>query len=169
MINILIVEDQELSADLLKYHIERYFDSNAIKKFRIDTASNGWEAIGMMSVHRYEIVFLDVIMPKYDGYAVINTIRKTKKDGYQPYICMVTCLADKEAISLFKSEGANSYVIKPFDGNIIVKILDTYIHETFEHIQKSKKTKNDRLTLDDIIIKEDLINYNFIDFYDEPL
>jgi DNA-binding response OmpR family regulator len=157
MINVLIVEDEETNAKILNFYFTEYFKTCNIEKFNINISSNGWEALGMTSVENYDIIFLDVMMPKCDGFKVLNTIRLLRKDQKQPYICMVTGLGKEKHKLLFKLKGANSYVIKPFEKKIIIKILDKFM------TQKANKEKQQ--TIDDII--NCFSKEAFEDFYEE--
>lgn len=155
-LNILIVEDEDTNAKILNFYFTEYCKVNNIENFNIDIASNGWEALGMYSYKQYDIVFLDVMMPKCDGFKVLNTIRVIKKNDYQPYICMVTSLGEDKHRLLFKLKGANSYAIKPFKKEIILNILDKFV--------KNKTKKDKQNEIDDIV---NSFNINFDDFYKE--
>ena len=68
MINILLVDDEPLILDVLNKIIQRYFKTNSYENYSIDTANNGFEALGMMEKTKYNMLFLDFMMPKCDGY-----------------------------------------------------------------------------------------------------
>jgi CheY-like chemotaxis protein len=148
MINILIIEDEDTNAKILKFYFIEYFKLNNVEDFCIDIASNGWEALGMIYIKDYDLIFLDVMMPKCDGYKVLETIRIDKKNNFQPFICMVTALGDQKHKNLFKINKANAYAIKPFHKDTIMLIIDKFI---------GSKIKDDCVDADD----------KFIDFYKE--
>ena len=161
MIKILIVDDVNTNVQLLKILIQDYFEDKNIEEYSIDIAVNGWEAVGMAVLNKYDVMFLDILMPKYDGYEVLHAIRIVKKNEHQPYICMVTGVSDQEQIELFQQKGANSYVTKPYHNSKIIQILDASLLNFY------KKEEDTQLELFDTT--SDLINFDFVDFYDETL
>ena len=156
MINILIVEDEKVVAIMLEKYVNKYFENNNVEKFNIDIASNGIEAISNIKDKKYNLVFLDVIMPKCDGFDVLDNVRIANKKQYQPYICMTTAMGEDEDIVLFKKHGATSYAIKPYGRDTIYMMLDKYIKQLFE--------------LNDIKQEEEIDEFEdfdeFTDFYD---
>ena len=154
-LNILIVEDDNTNIKILDFYLKEYFQSHkSIKQFHIDVANNGWEALGMLSVKRYDLVLLDVMMPKCDGFKVLNTFNLTNKSS-RPYICMITGLGESKHTTLFKLKGANSYIIKPFDKDIFINILDKFVElelnldEENEDLQGEFEDFDDFYDLDD--------------------
>ena len=123
MIKILIVEDEAINGKLLQRYITKY----DIDERNIDIATNGFEALGMMLIKEYNLVFLDVKMPKCNGIDVLDIIRQYK-DKFpsfgQLHICMTTSLGGEKDKKLYNLKGANSYIIKPFDKDIVLNIFD---------------------------------------------
>ena len=160
MIKILIVDDVATNVNVLKFTIQDYYEQNSNKDFTIDTAVNGWEAVGMEVVNHYDIIFLDIMMPKYDGYEVLNAIRVVQKNANQPYICMVTGVADTEQIEVFKRKGANSYIVKPYANSKIIEILNSSFYKV-----TVKKEDTSISALANLGSEEEFINFDFIDLY----
>ena len=134
MINILIIDDEPSILEVLSEIIERYFNKNGIEQYSIDTANNGFEALGMMEKTQYNMLFLDLMMPKCNGLEVLDTTRVTNKDKHQPYICMITALSIKKSIEEFKNKKASSYVMKPFAIKTIYLMLDRYIKPLIDKV-----------------------------------
>ncbi len=156
MINILIVDDEELISQILKRQVQRYFKQNNIESYTVDIAPDGLKAVELMDITKYALVFLDVIMPKMDGFDVLDSVRITKKDQHQPYICMVTGMGEDEDKRLFREKKATSYVIKPFDTQTIHMMLDKFIKPLIETEIQEEEVVDDFDDFDD-----------FMDFYDE--
>ena len=152
MINILIVDDEKVIVEILSKYLTRYFKNNEFEEFSIDMAYNGLEAIELIDNKRYDMVFLDVIMPKCDGIELLDNIRVSNKEKHQPYICMVTAMGEEKDKILFKQKGASSYAIKPYGRDTIYLMLDRYIKPLIEE----KKNNNEEF--------EDFDE--FTDFYD---
>ncbi len=159
MINILIVEDEEVVSIMLSKYIERYFKKNNFTNYCVEMAVNGLEAIAMMEFKQYVIIFLDVIMPKCNGFEVLDNIRIVKKDQYQPYISMTTAMGEKEDILSFKEKGATSYAIKPYSMDTIYMMLDKYVKPLFDNDQTQDTKDTEEI--------EDFEDFDdFTDFYD---
>jgi DNA-binding response OmpR family regulator len=122
MIKILLVDDEPTNSKILEFHIRNYLIEHGMNNFVIDDATNGYEAFGMHYFNSYDILMLDVKMPKYDGIRLLNNIRKIKEIK-QPEIYMVTSFGDEKYKSLFKIKGADTCIVKPFDKDIIYSVL----------------------------------------------
>lgn len=151
---ILIVEDEAINVKVLKFHIESFLTQNIVEKFHIDVAENGLEAIGSCLVQDYDVMFLDVRMPKCDGIKVLN-IFKEKKFIYKPYICMVTALGEDKYKKLFKLLKANSYIIKPFDKEKVEEVL----------LKVAKDTSKNKIE-EENFLEQVSLNDDFDDFFD---
>ena len=141
MINILLVDDEPLILDVLNKIIQRYFNENSFEKYSIDMANNGFEALGMMEKTKYNMLFLDFMMPKCDGLEVLDTTRITNKEKHQPYICMITAMGLNSNKKIFKEKKATSYVFKPFAIKTINLMLDRYIKPLID--SDIEETSND--------------------------
>lgn len=159
---ILIVEDEQVNAKLLKYHVENFFKENSIEDFIIDTAQNGLEALGLNLIKKYDVMFLDVRMPKFDGIKVLNTLKHNKMLN-QPYICMVTSLGEDKYKNLFKLLNAKSYLIKPYQDEKIHLLLSKLCGVA----QKTppQQEMHTPIQVNDSVIEEDCFEFDF-DFDD---
>ena len=160
MFRILLAEDEETNSKILSFYLKEYLDNHDIKDYVIEVASNGYEALGMLEMIDFDVLFLDVMMPKLNGFRVLTQVRKKHK--HQPYICMVTSLGEEKHKFLFKLNKANSYIIKPFDKSIVINVFDKIFHLTqqdnknLENSQQDYQQDNEFLDFDD----------EFDDFYD---
>jgi len=80
---ILIVDDEELIRDVIKEYIK-------IEGYITDEAENGKQALELFNRNSYDLIILDVMMPKMDGWVVGREIRKTS----QVPIIMLTARGD---------------------------------------------------------------------------
>ena len=114
---ILIVEDDRTSQKILEKFLTPFG--------QCDLASDGNEALDLFKAalgncRRYDLVCLDIMMPKADGHKVLREIRNleiekglSEKDGAK--IIMTSALDDtNNVISSFK-EGCQGYIVKPID------------------------------------------------------
>ena len=68
--NILIVDDEEKIIEVLREYAE-------FENFSVDSASNGMEAVQKCNENKYDLIIMDVMMPKLDGFSAVKEIRKT--------------------------------------------------------------------------------------------
>ena len=109
----LIVDDTKNIRILLSHCLK---DSG----FEVHCASNGNEALELISNVNFDIAFIDIKMPVMSGTALLEQIRK---DGYEFNIVIMTAFATiKNAVTTTKL-GAIAYLQKPFTANTIHKIL----------------------------------------------
>ena len=100
---ILIVDDEEMIRGVLKEYVE--FEGNEAFE-----AADGMEAVKMCKDNDYDVVLMDVMMPKLDGFSAVKEIRKFKD---VPVIMLSA--RGEEYDKLFGFEiGADDYVTKPF-------------------------------------------------------
>jgi CheY-like chemotaxis protein len=97
----------------------------------IDTAPNGKIALEKVKTFRPDVIFLDAIMPEMGGLEVLQSV---KKDFPGIVVVIVSSLSAREEILQFKEAGADSYLLKPFDGEKFDEVLERVLT-----LLKSKK------------------------------
>ena len=115
-ISALIVDDEQLARDELKYLLESLGDVDIVAE-----GANGIDAVNLIEQHRPDLVFLDVQMPGLDGFAVIERLmeraRLAAESGRDrfvlPQIVFATAF-DRYAVRAF-DVNAVDYLLKPFD------------------------------------------------------
>jgi two-component system LytT family response regulator/two-component system response regulator LytT len=115
-ISALIIDDEQLARDELKYLLERVGGVDVVAE-----GTNGIEAVALVEEHRPDLMFLDVQMPGLDGFAVIQRLmdrnRKLAAAGREteplPQIVFATAY-DQYAVRAF-DVNAVDYLLKPFD------------------------------------------------------
>ena len=114
-ISALIIDDEQLARDELKYLLDAEGDVDVIAQ-----GANGIEAVNLIEEHHPDLVFLDVQMPGLDGFAVIqrlverNRLRNGGADAEPlPQIVFATAY-DQYAVRAF-DVNAVDYLLKPFD------------------------------------------------------
>ncbi len=101
---ILIVDDEPLIVKGLKYSLEQ-------DNYETDSASDGEEALAKFFAGRFDLVLLDVMLPKLDGIEVCQRIREK---SFVPII-MLTAKGDDMDKILGLEYGADDYMTKPFN------------------------------------------------------
>jgi len=105
MTKILIVDDDEL----VREHIWKVLLQ--ICSVKADLAGDGEEAIGKIRNGSYEIIFLDIFMPRLNGLQVLRWIREEKK---QVDVIMISGLAQVDQVIESLKLGADDFIKKPF-------------------------------------------------------
>jgi len=101
---ILIVDDEPLIVKGLKYNLEQ-------DGYETDTAYDGEEAVSKFFASQYDLVLLDVMLPKVDGIEVCQRIREKSNTP----IIMLTAKGDDMDKILGLEYGADDYMTKPFN------------------------------------------------------
>lgn len=103
MPKILIVDDEVKIIEVLKEYAE-------FEHYSVDSAMNGMEAIKKCNENRYDIVIMDIMMPKLDGFSAVKEIRK-----FSDVPVIMLSARSEEYDKLFGFElGIDDYVVKPF-------------------------------------------------------
>jgi two-component system chemotaxis response regulator CheY len=97
-----------------------------IKGYEIISANDGMEALELLPNEKIDLIITDLNMPNIDGFNLIARIRSNESYANTPIIVMSN-LSDSEDIERAMQLGANSYIIKPFDQNNIIKEVVKYL------------------------------------------
>ncbi len=117
---ILIVDDKIENITALKKILESH-------QFQVDSALSGQEALRKILKQAYELVILDVQMPDMDGFEVAEAISGVSKTSDIPIIFLSAVSTSKEFITKGYDSGGHDYLIKPFDPDILVLKIRTFI------------------------------------------
>ncbi len=124
--NILIVEDN---------YVNQVFIVKTLEKIgiRCDVALNGKEAVDSALKKKYDLIFMDCLMPVMDGYAATHEIRKVSKDI--PIIALTADISE-DSRNKCRSVSMNDIVAKPFNKNSLIPILKKYLPEVNKKIDE---------------------------------
>lgn len=113
---ILLVDDDKMLIDLYKERFE-------IAGFEVETGRNGEEAIRKAREYKPDIILLDIMMPKVDGYQALASIKSDPETKDIPVIILSALMRDVNK-SRAMEVGAESYIIKSecMPGDVIKKI-----------------------------------------------
>jgi diguanylate cyclase (GGDEF)-like protein len=126
MTRILIVDDDQDIARILRFRLEK-------KGFDCVLASNGLEALERLDTHHPDLVLLDVMMPKMDGFTACREIRARNAWARVPVI-MLTAKGDTSDKVTGFSEGADDYVVKPFEFDELLARIQMILRRTMENV-----------------------------------
>jgi len=93
---------------------------------KVDTAETGEQGLEMLANCKYDIIFLDVVMPGADGYQVCKTIRRNIETKFTPIVMLTSKSSpfDKVRGSL---AGCSSYLTKPVDYENFYQVLEEFL------------------------------------------
>lgn len=112
-IRTILVDDEKLATQGLQLRLEPHTDVEIV-----DTAQNGREAIRKIKTHKPDLVFLDIQMPGFDGFSVIQGLMEVEP----PLVVFVTAYSD-HAIRAFEAQAVD-YLVKPVEPERLADALD---------------------------------------------
>ncbi|HEX8270883.1 MAG TPA: response regulator transcription factor [Flavobacterium sp.] len=126
---ILLVEDDQNFGAILKDYL-------TLNDFDVTLAKNGMEGFEKFKKDTYDLCILDVMMPYKDGYTLAKEIREKNKDVP---IIFLTAKSMKEDVLKGYKVGADDYLNKPFDSEVLLMKIRAIIQ------RKAADTKNDHV------------------------
>lgn len=108
---VLLVEDEKRMREIIKDYFE-------VKECKVICAIDGIEALELLENESFDLVLLDIMMPKLDGFSVCEKIRKDKAEssmnGSDIPIIFITAKSDEDDNLYGYKLGADDYITKPF-------------------------------------------------------
>ena len=145
-IKILVCDDDKNICELLRLYLAK-------EGYIVRIANDGQEAIDTFHSERPDLVLLDVMMPKADGWQVCKEIRKTSDCP----IIMITAKGETFDKVLGLELGADDYVVKPFDTKEVVARIKAVMRRASASAEKDSKDDMKVLHFDKLEIN--LTNY----------
>lgn len=132
MITAILIDDEQDAIESLAWEIKTFCKEIKI----IDSFTNPEEAISAINYLKPDCVFLDIEMPKIDGFQLLSHLK------YRDFDLIITTAYDNYALKAFK-ENAIDYLLKPIDNDDLVKVV--------KKITKNKINKQLGFSLKDLI------------------
>ena len=104
---VLVVDDNEINRDVLSRRLER-------QGYAVAVAEDGHQALEMLATQRFDLVLLDIMMPKLNGYQVLQRLKTDPVLRDIPVI-MISALDDLDSVVRCIEMGAEDYLPKPFN------------------------------------------------------
>jgi signal transduction histidine kinase/CheY-like chemotaxis protein len=123
-ISILVAEDNVINQKVAKTIFKNL-------GYEINIAKNGVEAVNMALDDKYDIVFMDMMMPEKDG---VQATKDLRKKGFTNPIIAMTANASKEGKNKAISFGMDGYITKPTKMEAIKKVLIKYFSESITEV-----------------------------------
>jgi len=114
---ILIIDDDNVLVKMLKIRLEA-------NGYDVIVANDGEQGMNMWKEEKPDLIILDVMMPKMDGYSFVQTTKA--REDLNP-VPIIVATAKEETRDLFMMEGINDYVIKPFNNEELLKKIEVQL------------------------------------------
>lgn len=132
MKKVLLIEDdltlRETTAELLE-----------LENYKVLKASDGIEGIMIAKKELPDIIVCDIMMPKLDGYGVLENLSQTEQTKYIPFI-FLSAKTERKDVRKGMNLGADDYITKPFEEEELLTALESRLAKT--QILKEKRQKS---------------------------
>ena len=136
MKKILVVEDEKNIQNIIKAFLE-----NA--EYKVETADDGLDAINLIQNNNYDLILLDIMLPKVDGFTICEMIRKNSNVP----IIILTALTDEESQLKGFDKLADDYITKPFSMPVLLKHIEAIFRRTNNSNENTSILKYKNITL----------------------
>src|SRR5262245_50584763 len=116
---VLVAEDNKSTRDIVVHNL------NAMG-FRTVEAEDGEQALALAGSENVDLILLDIMMPKVDGYTVCATLRQTTATARVPII-IVTARNEREDVVRAVESGANDFIVKPFTRDTLLAKIEKFV------------------------------------------
>ena len=142
---ILVVDDDTNICELLRLYLEK-------EGFETVVANDGEQAVEYANKYTPDLILLDIMLPKFDGWQVCRQIRKTLETP----IIMLTAKGETFDKILGLELGADDYITKPFDTKEVIARVKAVLRRTYDSEKNSmQEVKYDKLRIN-------LTNYELV-------
>ncbi|MDP2941883.1 MAG: response regulator [Candidatus Omnitrophota bacterium] len=131
---ILLVDDDKDISETLKHRLIQ-------EGYEVVLACDGEEALVKVKEEDPQIIILDIMLPKKDGYAVLKEIREKFKDKWRPVI-MISAKQELESVKACYDLEADHYLTKPCTVEQVLRGVKTMISLIPARLQDKKEESN---------------------------
>jgi len=118
-LEILIIDDNEQITKMLTTFLE-------LKEHKCTVANDGKEGLSLVKENRHDVVLLDLAMPEFDGYSVIQDLENNNMLKNHKIIVFTASTITQEELDDLVKRGVTSYILKPIDIDVLLaKLVDT--------------------------------------------
>jgi len=118
---ILIVDDEVDLVETVRFPLE-------MEGYRVLVSYNGEDALNQARKENPDLILLDLMLPKLDGYKVCRLLKFDDRYKHIP-ILMLTAKTQEKDKALGMETGANEYITKPFEIDHLLKKVKTYLNK----------------------------------------
>ena len=118
---ILVVDDEADLVETIRFPLE-------MEGFSVLVSYNGEDALNQARKEKPDLILLDLMLPKLDGYKVCRLLKFDERYKDIPILMLTAKTQEKDKL-LGKETGANEYITKPFDIDDLMKRVKTYLQK----------------------------------------
>lgn len=116
-LTVLVVEDHGSLRDMLTLYLGRF-------GHRVLSAGNGEAALTILAEQRVDVVLLDLMLPRVDGFDVLRSLHEKPPDPF-PYVIVVSAVGADDKRKKALELGADEYISKPFKLSALVERIQS--------------------------------------------
>lgn len=116
---LLIVDDEADLAEMIKFRMEN-------NGYEVLLAHDGQAALEMARKENPDLIILDLMLPKMDGYKVCGLLKKDSRYGHIPII-IFSAKGQEDDMKLGRELGADAYITKPFEPQVLLGKINELI------------------------------------------
>jgi DNA-binding response OmpR family regulator len=116
---ILVVDDEVDLVETIRFPLE-------MEGFNVLVCYNGEDALNQARKEKPDLILLDLMLPKLDGYKVCRLLKFDERYKDIPILMLTAKTQEKDKL-LGKETGANEYITKPFDIDELMKKVNVYL------------------------------------------
>jgi len=118
-LEILIIDDNEQITKMLTTFLE-------LKEHKCTIANDGKEGLNIIKENRHDVILLDLAMPEFDGYSVIQDLEESNSLKDHKIIVFTASTITQDELDQLVTRGVTSYILKPIDIDILLsKLVET--------------------------------------------
>jgi CheY-like chemotaxis protein len=152
-LKLLIVEDDIINQKVLLGVLKR-------SGMEIDIANNGEECLEILKEKKhYDLILMDINMPKMDGYSATREIRKNSEYDSIPIISL-TALISADEISKMFDVGMNAHLAKPLHKEKLFTAFDMFLTQTNDSVELPKQIKEPKTSFEGLNIQKGIQQAN---------
>jgi two-component system alkaline phosphatase synthesis response regulator PhoP len=118
---ILVVDDEVDLVETLRFPLE-------MEGFNVLVSFNGEDALHQARKENPDLILLDLMLPKLDGYKVCRLLKFDERYKHIPILMLTAKTQEKDKV-LGKETGADEYITKPFDIDELMKKVKGYLNK----------------------------------------
>ena len=134
-LSVAIADDNQKILDMLGDIISTDKDLDLVGK-----AKNGEEMCQIIKDRQPDVVLLDLIMPKMDGLTVMEQVSQTQSVDKRPYFIVVTAVGQERITEDAFNKGANYYVMKPFNNEMLLEKIKS-VRKMFRGCDRKEESR----------------------------
>lgn len=116
---IVVADDDPRILELIEYNLR-------LEGYEVVTTLDGEKALAAIIENKPDLILLDIMMPVQDGLQILAKLKRNDTTKDIP-VWMLTAKGKVGDVEFAISLGADSYIIKPFDPNVLIKKISTVI------------------------------------------